>query len=64
LNFARDTGKWQDRKWESAAATIDADRRKVIGQLPAGTAVYYLNIFDDRECAVSSTHEELNSSDR
>jgi hypothetical protein len=64
LNFTRDTGKWQDRKWDSAAATIDTEKRKVIGQLPAGTTVYYFNIFDDRECAVSSMHEELDPSDR
>jgi len=64
LNFTRDIGKWQDRKWESAAAAVDADKKKVIGQLPAGTTVYYVNIFDDRECAVSSMHEELDPSDQ
>ena len=64
LNFTRDTGKWQDRKWESAAATVDAVKRRVAGQLPAGTTVYYFNIFDDRECAVSSMHKEVNPSER
>jgi hypothetical protein len=64
LNFTRDTGKWQDRKWESAAASIDAVKRRVAAQLPAGTTVYYFNIFDDLECAISSMHEVLEKSDR
>jgi dienelactone hydrolase len=64
LNFTRDTGKWQDRKWESAAATIDVNKEKVICQLPAETTVYYVNVFDNRECAVSSMHEEVKEGDR
>jgi hypothetical protein len=27
--------------------------------LPEGVTVYYLNLFDDRDCVVSSEHEEL-----
>jgi hypothetical protein len=27
--------------------------------LPAGTIAFYLNLFDDRGCVVSSEHEEL-----
>jgi hypothetical protein len=26
--------------------------------LPAGTRVYYLNLFDERGCVVSTEHEE------
>ncbi|MGE5194046.1 MAG: alpha/beta hydrolase family protein [Deltaproteobacteria bacterium] len=59
LNFTRNTGKWQDRKWESVPATIDADKKRITATLPEGAAVYYLNLFDDRNCAVSSVHEEL-----
>jgi dienelactone hydrolase len=59
LNFTRDTGKWQDRKWESIAATIDARRKKIVATLPEGTTVYYWNLFDDRDCAVSTVHVEL-----
>lgn len=59
LNFTRDTGKWQDRKWESVAATINAAKMKVTATLPHGVTVYYINLFDDRDCAISSVHEEI-----
>jgi len=59
LNFTRDTGKWQDRKWESVPATIDAGAGKVSAALPEGATVYYFNLFDDRDCVVSSMHEVL-----
>ena len=64
LNFTRDSGKWQDRKWESVAATLDPDGRKVTATLPDGVTVYYVNLFDDRDCAVSSMHEELTTDDK
>lgn len=59
LNFTHDTGKWQDRKWETVGATIDSKVKKVTAPLPDGATVYYFNLFDDRECAVSSVHEEV-----
>ena len=58
LNVTRDTGKWPDRKWEALPAEVDATGR-VTASLPADTTVYYLNLFDDRDCVVSSEHEEL-----
>jgi hypothetical protein len=63
LNFTRDAGKWQDRKWESVAATINAETKKVTATLPDGVTVYYINLFDDRDCAVSSVHEKIKSDD-
>ena len=57
LNFTRDTGKWQDRKWESVPAKVTGDR--VTASLPEGTQVYYLNLFDQRGCVVSTEHVEL-----
>jgi hypothetical protein len=48
-----------DRKWESAPATIHADKKKITAALPEGATVYYLNLFDDRDCAVGSVHEEF-----
>ncbi len=59
LNFTLDTGKWQDRKWESVPASLDSGGRKAIARLPTGVSVYYVNVFDDRNCAVSAVHEEL-----
>jgi hypothetical protein len=56
LNYTRDTGKWQDRKWEAIPAILQADR--AVASLPAGTRVYYFNLFDERACVVSTEHEE------
>ena len=57
LNYTRDTGQWQDRKWESLTATsVDG---RATARLPEGTRVYYFNLTDPRNCVVSSEHEEL-----
>jgi hypothetical protein len=57
LNYTKDTGRWQDRKWEAVPATETAGR--VAASLPEGTRVYYFNLFDQRNCVVSTEHEEL-----
>jgi dienelactone hydrolase len=57
LTYTRDTGTWPERQWLSAPATVDGSR--VTATLPEGTRVYYLNLFDDRDCVVSTEHEEL-----
>lgn len=56
LAFTRDTGKWQDRKWEESAATVDASQRRVSATVPDDAKVFYLNLFDERDCAVSTEH--------
>lgn len=56
LNFTRDTGRWQDRKWESIPAKLEKGR--VTATLPAGARFYYFNLFDERDCVVSSEHAE------
>ena len=56
LSYTKDTGRWQDRKWEAIPATL-ADA-KATATLPEGTRVYYLNLFDERGCAVSTEHDE------
>jgi dienelactone hydrolase len=56
LNYTQDTGRWQDRKWESLAA-LRTDTR-ITASLPGGTRAYYFNLFDGRDCVVSSEHEE------
>jgi dienelactone hydrolase len=58
LCFTRDRGKWQDRHWEAAPAAIDAEHGKVTAKIPSGATVYYLNLFDERDCVVSSEHAE------
>jgi len=58
LNYTCDTGRWQDRKWEATPAKLE-DNGKVTATLPEGVAVYYINLFDSRDCVVSTEHEEL-----
>jgi dienelactone hydrolase len=59
LHYTCQTGKWQDRKWETAAATIDAAAHKVVAQIPQGVKVYYLNLIDRQNLVVSTEHEEI-----
>ncbi len=58
LCFTKDGGKWQDRKWEALPATIDASAGRVSASIPADAKVFYLNLFDDRQCVVSTVHSE------
>lgn len=59
LNFTTDTGKWQDRKWQTVPAAWDAKTGKVSAVLPEATAVFYFNLMDNRDLIVSSEHEEI-----
>ncbi len=56
LNFTKDTGRWQDRKWEIAPAQFDAKSRSASAKVPAGATAWYLNLFDDRGLVVSTEH--------
>ena len=56
LCFTKDLGKWQDRNWESLPAKIQDD--KVSAEIPADATVWYFNLFDDRDCVVSTEHME------
>jgi dienelactone hydrolase len=57
LNYTCDTGKWQDRKWETVPAAIQGS--KAAATLPANTKVYYMNFIDNRELVVSTEHVEV-----
>jgi dienelactone hydrolase len=57
LNITRDTGPWQDRNWEALPAQW-ADGR-ITAELPEDTRVYFFNLFDPRDCVVSTEHQEL-----
>ncbi len=59
LNYSKDQGVWQNRKWETILATIDPSGKKVTATLPQGTKVYYLNLIDSRGLIVSTEHDEL-----
>lgn len=62
LLYTKDTGKWQDRLWETAPAELDTAHQSVSAVLPDGATVYYFNLIDDRQCVVSSEHETLSGS--
>jgi dienelactone hydrolase len=57
LNYTTDTGRWQDRKWIALPAEVNKNR--ITAQLPPETKVYYFNLFDERECCISTEHEEI-----
>ncbi len=59
LNFTRDKGVWQKRKWETVPAELDAAGQRATAQLPVGGKVCYLNLIDQRNLVVSSEHEVL-----
>lgn len=59
LTYTSDGGTWQDHKWETAPAELDMNNHRAAAALPAGAKVYYFNLFDDRDCAVSTEHEEI-----
>ena len=56
LIYTKDTGKWQDRLWESIPATIDHDANKATATIPEGATVFYLNLTDEHNLVVSSEH--------
>lgn len=58
LAYTRDSGKWQERKWESAPAAVDQARHRVSIALPEGARVYYWNLYDADGLVVSSEHVE------
>jgi cephalosporin-C deacetylase-like acetyl esterase len=57
LNFTNDGGRWQDRKWESIPASIDAKSKRVSAAVPPNATAWYFNLFDDRGLVVSSEHQ-------
>jgi dienelactone hydrolase len=59
LNYTRALGHWTDRTWNTLPADLDAVSGTVSAQLPLGTTVYYFNLFDSQECAISTEHVEL-----
>lgn len=59
LNYTQDTGNWQDRKWESMPAQLDAAQSRITATLPEATTVYYVNLIDNRDLVVSSEHVDL-----
>ncbi len=59
LVFTCETGKWQQRKWETTPADLDRAHSRVTARLPQGVKVYLFNLIDERGLLVSSEHEEV-----
>jgi dienelactone hydrolase len=57
LNVTRDSGRWQDRRWEALPAHVEPSGN-MTATLPAGVTAYYLNLLDDGDCLVSTEHVE------
>jgi len=53
LVFTKDTGAWQERKWDSLPATIDAENRAT-ATLPSGAKACFINLVDSCGLVVSS----------
>lgn len=56
LCFSRQSVKWPDREWEVAPAELDASNSRVSAKVPDDATVFYLNLFDERDCVVSTEH--------
>ena len=59
LNVTADDGPWPERRWEALPAVWNAREGRCTATLPENTRVYYLNVFDQRQCVVSSEPEIL-----
>lgn len=57
LNYTNDSGRWQDRKWESIPAQLDAKAGRATAQIPATAKAWYINLFDDKGMVVSAEHQ-------
>lgn len=59
LNYTTDTGKWQDRNWQTIPAALDARADRASATLPQAVTVYYLNLIDDHNLVVSTEHDQI-----
>jgi dienelactone hydrolase len=58
LCFTRSRGKWQEREWETLPAQVDVTASRAAANVPVDATVFYLNLIDNRQCAVSTAHTE------
>jgi dienelactone hydrolase len=58
LCFTRDIGAWQERKWESIPADLNAGSSftSIVANLPQTATVWYINVTDEGDCVVSTEH--------
>ncbi len=61
LCYTRALGHWTDRRWNSVPAPLNPATGRVEAALPPRTTVWQINVFDDRDCLVSTPHEQTGS---
>lgn len=54
LLYTTQTGKWQDRLWNTIPATVEPSFKRVSAVIPAQTTAYFFNLIDRRKLIVSS----------
>ncbi len=54
LCYTIDEGAWQERNWQSLPMVIEGDT--VSAQIPPNTKVWYINLFDERDCVISTRY--------
>ncbi len=59
LNFTRATGHWTDRFWNTVPSAIASSCAQAMVEIPKGSTAAYFNVFDNRDCVVSSEHVEF-----
>ncbi len=58
LNYTEDvTSPWPKREWKKVPAALIAG--EAVGELPTEAQIFYMNLFDDRGCVVSSEHQQI-----
>lgn len=58
LSYTKDAGRWQERKWESIPAHLDAKAHRVTAEIPGAASAWFINLFDDQGLVVSSEHQQ------
>jgi len=58
LNYTKDSGRWQDRKWESVPAELNSKAHTAHADVPEGVKAWYINLIDDKGLVVSSEHRD------
>jgi len=61
LNYTADEGPWQQRRWETIAATLDEKRHQASAEIPAAARAWYFNLTDAGGRLVSSEYQDAAS---
>jgi|LSQX01.1.fsa_nt_gb dienelactone hydrolase len=59
LCVTRALGHWTDRKWNAHPANYNPETGRVEASLPRHTTAWFFNVFDERNCVVSTSYEEV-----